>query len=59
MKHPPSFTELAPRTGELQIAFPPDEWFIFENREKPLTLNQKKRPGHDNRKGNTNRRRTG
>lgn len=54
MKSLTAFTEISPQTGNLQIAHPPDEWFIFEKPEKPVTLNQKK-DGHDNRKGNTSR----
>ena len=54
MKSLAAFTEISPQTGNLQIAHPPDEWFIFDKPEKPVTLNQKK-DGHDNRKGNTSR----
>lgn len=56
MKNLPAFNELTPIFGELQIAFPPDEWFNFE---KPVTLT--KQTSHDGhvRKGNRTRRATG
>lgn len=53
----PDFTQ-RDRQGNLEISFPPDEWFIFDKTEKPVTLNRKKENGHDNRKGNSDSKRT-